>query len=132
MIRTDTQTETTRTITRTYDREPERRTGKCRKCKRARSGLFVAERTAESFTLAPQKRILGGGGHWRITDSGEVFPVSPSYCQPVFSCCDREWPMATVRGRYNLKKVCNARCESATGHSCECSCGGRNHGAAHG
>jgi hypothetical protein len=25
---------------------------------------------------------------------------------------------------------CDARCEGATGHRCECSCGGRNHGKA--
>lgn len=25
---------------------------------------------------------------------------------------------------------CDARCLSATGHNCECSCGGKNHGAA--
>jgi len=25
--------------------------------------------------------------------------------------------------------VCDDRCMSATGHSCECSCGGKNHGA---
>ena len=24
--------------------------------------------------------------------------------------------------------VCNSRCRSANGHSCECSCGGANHG----
>jgi hypothetical protein len=36
-----------------------------------------------------------------------------------------------VLGKYNPGKECNALCMSATGHSCECSCGGRNHGAAH-
>lgn len=25
--------------------------------------------------------------------------------------------------------VCDARCTSATGHQCECQCGGKNHGA---
>ena len=24
--------------------------------------------------------------------------------------------------------VCNAKCQSAKGHQCECSCGGKNHG----
>lgn len=27
---------------------------------------------------------------------------------------------------------CDARCMSAIGHNCECSCGGKNHGAANG
>lgn len=28
-------------------------------------------------------------------------------------------------------KACDARCTGATGHDCECSCGGENHGADH-
>jgi hypothetical protein len=27
--------------------------------------------------------------------------------------------------------VCNAKCLASTGHVCECSCGGKNHGASH-
>lgn len=34
-----------------------------------------------------------------------------------------------VRGVVSHKHVCGARCMSSTGITCECSCGGRNHGA---
>ena len=43
--------------------------------------------------------------------------------------CGR-WRIAReVRGRYNPKLKCGARCQNATGFDCECSCGGKNHGA---
>ena len=35
-----------------------------------------------------------------------------------------------IVGHYNASVKCNARCTGATGHLCECSCGGVNHGAA--
>jgi hypothetical protein len=36
-----------------------------------------------------------------------------------------------VRGTFAEEKICDGRCMSATGTDCECSCRGRNHGAAH-
>jgi len=33
-----------------------------------------------------------------------------------------------IDGRYVADKKCDGRCLSATGHTCECSCGGKNHG----
>lgn len=34
-----------------------------------------------------------------------------------------------IEGRYAADIKCDGRCMSATGHSCDCSCGGVNHGA---
>ena len=34
-----------------------------------------------------------------------------------------------VVGKFVAEKGCDGRCMSATGHNCECSCGGKNHGA---
>lgn len=36
-----------------------------------------------------------------------------------------------VLGKVNHRVPCNAKCTEAVGHQCECSCGGRNHGAGH-
>lgn len=33
-----------------------------------------------------------------------------------------------IYGRYVDEVVCNSKCTGAIGHSCECSCGGKNHG----
>jgi hypothetical protein len=35
-----------------------------------------------------------------------------------------------VVGKFNPAKVCNSKCMGATSGACECSCAGRNHGAA--
>lgn len=40
--------------------------------------------------------------------------------------------LQVLRGRYVADHKCDGRCMSATGPSCDCSCGGRNHGANHG
>ena len=36
-----------------------------------------------------------------------------------------------IDGYVNEAKKCDPRCTGATGHTCECSCGGENHGADH-
>jgi hypothetical protein len=34
-----------------------------------------------------------------------------------------------VQGKYSAEHVCNSKCMASLGHDCECSCGGKNHGA---
>lgn len=43
--------------------------------------------------------------------------------------CQRAMKWGFVRGIHNPEVKCDARCTGARGHSCECSCGGQNHGA---
>ena len=45
--------------------------------------------------------------------------------------CGRDVYPETVNGTMNPDVKCSARCQDATGPSCECSCGGENHGAGH-
>jgi len=49
---------------------------------------------------------------------------------PCRGCGAFRWA-APVFGAYKLDRKCDARCMGATGHNCECQCGGENHGAAH-
>ena len=46
-------------------------------------------------------------------------------------CCGRSWDYRSIDGTTNPKIKCNARCTESKGHVCECSCGGKNHGAGH-
>jgi hypothetical protein len=39
--------------------------------------------------------------------------------------------LASVKGRLVPDHKCDARCTTATGPACDCSCGGANHGVAH-
>ena len=41
----------------------------------------------------------------------------------------RHIPMRPIVGTYNGRVKCGAKCQSATGPDCECSCGGARHGS---
>lgn len=43
----------------------------------------------------------------------------------------RQISFSPINGRYVEGHVCDARCMNAIGHSCDCSCGGANHGRGH-
>ncbi len=54
---------------------------------------------------------------------------------PNYSVAAEQYQMAAIyfshepiRGHYNAAIKCDGRCMGATGHNCECSCGGANHG----
>jgi len=51
--------------------------------------------------------------------------------EPGKCACGREIHFRDVRGTFNAAKECNDKCMGSAGHVCECSCGGKNHGAAH-
>jgi hypothetical protein len=46
--------------------------------------------------------------------------------------CGRELHFRDVKGSHRPDKPCNAKCVGSIGHVCECSCGGKNHGAGFG
>ena len=43
--------------------------------------------------------------------------------------CGKALYAKRVLGKFNAAKKCTAKCLSATGHTCECACGGKNHGS---
>lgn len=67
---------------------------------------------------------------WGYTRSGERFSKSPADdLQAGCPKCGHKAPKyAVVKGRYNPDHRCDPRCENAVGPSCDCSCGGKNHG----
>lgn len=46
-------------------------------------------------------------------------------------CGGRVGKLLPLKAKISTKHVCGAKCLASTGHSCECSCGGKNHGAGH-
>lgn len=46
------------------------------------------------------------------------------------SQCGRMMSYGALKAFTNPDHKCDARCTSARGHSCECACGGKNHGVA--
>jgi hypothetical protein len=45
--------------------------------------------------------------------------------------CGKARAAKAVRGTFAPEKKCNAKCLASVGHVCDCSCGGKNHGAGH-
>jgi len=45
--------------------------------------------------------------------------------------CGRNRSAELIRGKVSHKHVCGAKCLASKGPTCECSCGGKNHGASY-
>lgn len=58
---------------------------------------------------------------------GELVEVA--YGQKCPLCGDRHRARRIVYAANPSRHTCSAKCRTATGPNCECSCGGRNHGA---
>lgn len=104
-------TSSTRTFTSTR-----RAIGKCKVCKathRAVARFEVTETQTWGITGGKTRR------NSKLLDGRE----------DVF-CCGQFVALKRIEGHQN-ETPCDERCTEAKGHKCECSCGGRNHGAGH-
>jgi hypothetical protein len=74
----------------------------------------------------------GQGTETLITDTGKRIPVQFGWFAGV-ECrgCGVRRCLKPVIGKFSNSIKCTAKCQSATGHDCECQCAGKNHGAAH-
>lgn len=94
----------------------------CKRCKQTRSRLLTttSERTYRSDMFAEvNRRVIA-----QTTDDGSrVHQVD---------CCGQWLNWQPVKGHYVAERKCDARCVNSKGHVCECSCGGKNHGAGYG
>ena len=108
-------------ISRTYD-DWARYNGICRQCDRK---LSVYAQRAEYRD--PQVGWTTGF----LDAQGRLWHMSRQYVTPLVDCPDCAKTVTTrqVIGTLNPSKACNAKCMCATGPSCECACGGANHGA---
>lgn len=105
--------------------EEQRYIGKCKVCKRAVSTLLpgkVNQRTEHAYGYERVRRwveVLV----W--TSTGLADWAGTVECPG----CEKPVAVVAVSGKHNPDHPCDARCTSAKGPSCECSCGGANHGA---
>lgn len=85
-----------------------------------------------TYCWEPGRRSAAGEllpqNFWRAED-GRTFELGNGTLRYACSCgAARE--ASSVRGIFNPGKKCSSKCQAATGHDCECSCAGKNHGAA--
>jgi len=100
-----------------YEPRTIRMNGKCRRCGAKRSVLVDVTWTARGDVVLPyllRSTCLNA-------DESAWAPCS----------CGKSVLLRKVQGKYVADKGCDGRCMSATGFQCECSCGGKNHGAQH-
>lgn len=98
--------------------------GECRKCGRKRtSGLYVRQHFGS---------ILPKASRFFMPESNVY--ASSTTGSTMLDCagCGQPQLAKEVRGKYNPAVPCNAKCTTAKGFTCECSCGGKNHGAGFG
>lgn len=60
----------------------------------------------------------------------DVFDLNPYVCV-LCRGCHRPKIARKVAGKVSHKHECNAKCLASKGPTCECSCGGLNHGASY-
>lgn len=100
--------------------------GKCRGCKGA------ARLTLPSPSAV--KRAVGYGRSevvftWTLPNGATARGERGRFFSPCL--CGRHVEFRRVLGRVT-EQPCGSRCTGATGHACDCACGGKNHGSAHG
>lgn len=99
--------------------------GKCKAC--GRGVRMVDAAHVGSYLLA-------NGYHGDLFQSGETYGWNHrGGCVPAWALClcGANIKIALLRGKRNAAIVCNAKCQASHGPTCECSCGGKNHGAAY-
>ena len=82
---------------------------KCKDC-----GIFTSVLQTDRIGFEPvDGAVYSWHGHWVLRCRG----------------CKRPKYAHAVAGKLSERHVCGARCMASTGPFCECSCGGKNHGA---
>lgn len=128
-------------LTEWTPRVPKPYIGKCTYCKAAMRAMIT------TYQQLRESRTVQGEPWLDITTRQECdapqaqyhYPSHTWYVPcPTATCC---YPRSTTHASLNLRaidgtvvpgKKCDARCTGAKGSSCECSCGGENHGCDHG
>lgn len=108
--------------------------GRCKGCK---SG-HRAEVKETVRRWEESRRTVGGLEGFPVTrrrysypENGRGYESPDAWTHVTVACgCGRQVSLKRVQGVVN-DHVCNAKCMNSTGPSCECSCGGANHGRGH-
>lgn len=97
------------------------RIGKCLSCKAISRRDYTEQR----------KSVVGKGMYMRETMRFGLQRASRFVFASEDMCCPRcgkeSWNAKKIDG-FATATRCDARCSDAKGHTCECACGGKNHG----
>jgi hypothetical protein len=108
---------------------------RCKKCKFIRrEDVAVETRVYDNehpvhYLRKVERSKREAGGRWVQSHYFQV--CRPCNCPAVYPGHSPQAVGKAVEGRLKADHPCDARCTGALGHSCECSCGGENHGIDH-
>lgn len=102
--------------------------GKCKACK---SAIVVDAKRGNAYLL-PVRGVEINSVHYY----SQTLFLAPFHCvvSDGYVLCKCGVPCKTMNalvGKFSDKHVCGAKCLNSKGPSCECSCGGKNHGSGH-
>ena len=101
----------------------------CKKCKTGKRVEYpLGSKDRYYREDASGKRI--DGGIWMLAWGGGKPTEYGGDVENGICSCGAMMTYGKLEGRYNPAVPCSAKCTSARGHTCECSCGGANHGSA--
>jgi len=95
--------------------------------KRGHCGATTSVLAANTWTNF--KHEVHGWAQAYIDSNGTILAMSNGGLMIACRGCTKPVRASRVHGVVKAHIKCNAKCQSSKGHSCECSCGGRNHGA---
>lgn len=113
--------------------------GTCRACKKpSQCSAEIAERRPAKRHAVTGKLLVSSARRWRIVTgphAGVVTPLDTPWngkWQIGLGChkCGATMAFDAVAGTVT-EKPCGSRCMASKGPTCECACGGRNHGSSH-
>jgi len=98
-----------------------------------KNGITIRNAIGKCPVCKTPKRIKVKFDGGNFFNSKEEFNVRCEWlASPFIRCeCGKVFGAKMMNGTLNEGKKCDGRCMSATGPSCDCSCGGENHGANH-
>ncbi len=103
----------------------------CKRCKVGRRVEYAVHRPrlSGSAWFREEGGKLVPPGVWIESCGGGRPPVYGG--DPLGRCpsCGRKMVYGALMARVSANVPCDARCTGARGHTCDCSCGGKNHGA---
>jgi hypothetical protein len=99
------------------------------KCRCGQKLSILVHRASVRFT-----EPVNGARHSTefVTDDGQIVLDPGSHFRPAVTCpeCGASSRLKGVTGKIVASVECSAVCTNAYGGSCDCACGGMNHGAA--
>lgn len=103
----------------------------CKHCKKGRRVEYPEGNRHDGFYRVASSGERVGMGVWCSRSAWNGKPAQFAGDTEMGMCpqCHKMMKGEVLKGFFNPEHICDSRCRCARGGSCECSCGGKFHGA---